>query len=123
MVEDKGGCWKRFDNWIWANNSNFTREEKAGNHVKGNRFVNRTLLFCLRIVFLGIMTFLWFQQLHHDVFHNKQFMKLQFLTNIALTMTVLNFLLLVIAHTMEKCSANQEVKDSASILHLWKWCS
>ena len=44
-------CWTKFDIWIW-NSGHFTREQKTTNHLRGNRIVNNTFLFVVRIIML-----------------------------------------------------------------------
>ena len=117
-------CWQKFDKWIW-NSKQFTRKEKASNHLKGNKLVNDTFLFVMRIIMLMLATALHSHQIYLCIVR-KKFLQLQFLTVIGIEMTFIYFVLLFIAYLIDKCCKKEKdetASDSASLFHLWKWCS
>ena len=49
----------KFDSWLWANESTFTREEKSQNFWKANKLFNDKLLFVIRVV--ALLTWLYLE--------------------------------------------------------------
>lgn len=41
---------ERFDTWLWAETSTYTRSEKSSNFWKANKFANDKLLFTFRCI-------------------------------------------------------------------------